>query len=223
MKQYIVIGAGRFGKSLAKTLMDAGQEVMVIDNDENTIQQLAEEFDNLAIVNATDETALKSIGLGNFDVAIIAIGANLRSSIMATVLAKDLGVPLVISKAQDKLQEQVLKKVGADKVVFPEHDMGVKLAKSLMFDNLVDYIELDQSHSIFEIRVPKQWVGKNLLELEVRDKYRINVVAVKRNDQFHVPPNPTLPLASSDIIVIAGKTKVIENIALMVAKETKNF
>lgn len=223
MKQYIVIGAGRFGKSLAKTLMDAGQEVMVIDNDENTIQQLAEEFDNLAIVNATDETALKSIDLGNFDVAIIAIGANLRSSIMATVLAKDLGVPLVISKAQDKLQEQVLKKVGADKVVFPEHDMGVKLAKSLVFDNLVDYIELDQSHSIFEIRVPKQWVGKNLLELEVRDKYRINVVAVKRNDQFHVPPNPTLPLASSDIIVIAGKTKVIENIALMVAKETKNF
>lgn len=217
MKQYIVIGAGRFGTSLATSLVEAGQEVMVIDDDEKVIQQLSEVMDNVAIVNATDESALRNIGLRNFDVAIVCIGTDLRDSIMATLLAKDLGVPYVISKATDKLQADVLRKIGADRVVFPEHDMGVKLSKALTFDNLVDYMQLDDTHSIFELTVPSSWVGSNLKELSVRKKYAINVVGIKRGDKFEVPANPNKVFEEDDIIVIAGNTKLIEGIALKVS------
>ena len=217
MKQYIVIGAGRFGTSLATSLVEAGQEVMVIDDDEKVIQQLSEVMDNVAIVNATDESALRNIGLRNFDVAIVCIGTDLRASIMATLLAKDLGVPYGISKATDKLQADVLRKIGADRVVFPEHDMGVKLSKALTFDNLVDYMQLDDTHSIFELTVPSSWVGSNLKELSVRKKYAINVVGIKRGDKFEVPANPNKVFEEDDIIVIAGNTKLIEGIALKVS------
>lgn len=217
MKQYIVIGAGRFGTSLATSLVEAGQEVMVIDDDEKVIQQLSEVMDNVAIVNATDESALRNIGLRNFDIAIICIGTDLRASIMATLLAKELGVPYVISKATDKLQADVLRKIGADRVVFPEHDMGVKLSKALTFDNLVDYMQLDDTHSIFELTVPVAWVGSSLKELSVRKKYAINVVGIKRGDKFEVPANPNKVFEEDDIIVIAGNTKLIEGIALKVS------
>ncbi|MEG0249214.1 MAG: TrkA family potassium uptake protein [Peptostreptococcus sp.] len=217
MKQYIVIGAGRFGTSLATSLVEAGQEVMVIDDDEKVVQQLSEIMDNVAIVNATDESALRNIGLRNFDVAIVCIGTDLRASIMATLLAKDLGVPYVISKATDKLQADVLRKIGADRVVFPEHDMGVKLSKALTFDNLVDYMQLDDTHSIFELTVPLAWVGSSLKELSVRKKYAINVVGIKRGDKFEVPANPNKVFEENDIIVIAGNSKLIEGIALKVS------
>lgn len=217
MKQYIVIGAGRFGTSLAQSLLNAGQEVMVIDENEKIIQQLSETMDNVAIVSATDEIALKNIGLSNFDVAIVCIGSDLRASIMATLIAKDLGVPYVISKATDKIQADVLRKIGADRVVFPEHDMGVKLAKALTFDNLVDYMELDDTHSIFEITVPNSWIGSNLIDLSVRKKYNMNIVAVKRGERFQVPPDPNKEFEEGDIIVVAGNSKLIENIALRVS------
>lgn len=217
MKQYIVIGAGRFGTSLATSLVEAGQEVMVIDDNEKVIQQLSEVMDNVAIVNATDESALRNIGLRNFDIAIICIGTDLRASIMATLLAKELGVPYVISKATDKLQADVLRKIGADRVVFPEHDMGVKLSKALTFDNLVDYMQLDDTHSIFELTVPVAWVGSSLKELSVRKKYAINVVGIKRDDKFEVPANPNKVFEENDIIVIAGNSKLIEEIALKVS------
>ena len=217
MKQYIVIGAGRFGTSLAQSLLKAGQEVMVIDENEKIIQQLSETMDNVAIVSATDELALKNIGLSNFDVAIVCIGSDLRASIMATLIAKDVGVPYVISKATDKIQADVLRKIGADRVVFPEHDMGVKLAKALTFDNLVDYMELDDTHSIFEITVPSSWVGSNLIDLSVRKKYNMNIVAVKRGERFQVPPDPNKEFEEGDVIVVAGNSKLIENIALKVS------
>lgn len=210
MKQYIVIGAGRFGASLAKSLIAAGQEVMIIDENEKIIQQLSESIENVAVVSATDESALKSIGLGNFDVAIVCIGSDLRASIMATLVAKDLGVPYVISKATDKTQAEVLRKIGADRVVFPEHDMGVKLARALSFNNLVDFMELDESHSIFEIMVPKNWIGSNLISLNVREKYEVNIVAVKRGQNFEVPPDPNKVFSEGDVIVVAGKTKSLE-------------
>lgn len=219
MRQYIVIGAGRFGRSVAQTLLENGAEVMVIDENEEVIQQLSETMDNVAIVDVCDEHALRSIGLGNFDVAIIAIGTDLRASIMATLISKELGVHYVISKAQDSLQANVLTKIGADKVVFPENDMGMRLGKALMFDNVVDYMPLDDKHSIFEITAPKEWDGKNLLELNVREKYDLNVVAVKRFNEFEVPVDPTKSFREGDIVVVAGKSDIMERIVLREAKE----
>ncbi|WP_101773128.1 potassium channel family protein [Peptostreptococcus faecalis] len=223
MKQYIVIGAGRFGRSLAESLFNAGREVMLVDANEEIIQQMSEVLDNVAILDAADESALKSIGLGNFDVAIVAIGTDLRASIMATLVAKDLGVPYVISKAKDELQAHVLKKIGADKIILPEHDMGVKLAKALTFDNLVDFMELDEKHSIFEIRVPASWVGSTLKDLSVRNKFELNVTAIKRGDAFEVPVDPETIFQEGDVIVVAGNTKIIEKIALKIAQEEEGL
>ncbi|KGF15238.1 potassium transporter Trk [Peptostreptococcus sp. MV1] len=219
MKQFIVVGGGRFGESAAKALTESGQEVMVVDIDEDVIQQISGEVESTAILDVTDEQAMNSIGLNNFDVAIIAIGGELRASIMATLIAKEAGIPLVISRAKDSLQANVLKKIGADRVVFPESDMGVKIAKALTFDNVVDFMQLDETHSVFEVTVPKLWVGSNLIDLMVRKKYNINVVGVKRGETFQVPPSPSQNFEDGDIIVIAGQTKVIEEIALLVSSD----
>lgn len=220
MKQFIVVGGGRFGESAAKALTESGQEVMVVDIDEDVIQQISGEVESTAILDVTDEQAMNSIGLNNFDVAIIAIGGELRASIMATLIAKEAGIPLVISRAKDSLQANVLKKIGADRVVFPESDMGVKIAKALTFDNVVDFMQLDETHSVFEVTVPKLWVGSNLIDLMVRKKYNINVVGVKRGETFQVPPSPSQNFEDGDIIVIAGQTKVIEEIALLVSSDS---
>ena len=219
MKQFIVVGGGRFGESAAKALTESGQEVMVVDIDEDVIQQISGEVESTAILDVTDEQAMNSIGLNNFDVAIIAIGGELRASIMATLIAKEAGIPLVISRAKDSLQANVLKKIGADRVVFPESDMGVKIARALPFDNVVDFMQLDETHSVFEVTVPKLWVGSNLIDLMVRKKYNINVVGVKRGETFQVPPSPSQNFEDGDIIVIAGQTKVIEEIALLVSSD----
>jgi len=213
MKQYMVIGAGRFGVSVAKNLIKEGQEVMLVDGSEDVVQQLADEIENIAIVDVADEMALKNTGLRNFDVAIVAIGTDLRASIMATLIAKELGVPYVISKAKDKLQAQVLRKIGADKVVFPEVDVGEKLAKSLVFNNVLDYMDIDEEHSIFEMKVPKNWVGKNMIDLQIRNKYAMNIVAVKKGQHFEVPADPNKIFAEDDIIVVAGKSNDIEKLA----------
>lgn len=215
MKQYIVIGAGRFGTSVAKTLLSAGQEVMIVDSDEDVVQQVSETMDNVAIVDASDENALRSIGLGNFDVAIVAIGTNLRSSIMATLIAKELGVKKVVSKASDKLQAEVLQKIGADRVVFPEHDMGEKLAKSLIFSRVFDFMALDDDHSIFTLTIPSHWVGKDIFSLNVRETYNVNIVGIKKGSEFQVPADPNTVFKKGDIIIAAGKTKAIECIAEM--------
>ncbi|MDY5435509.1 TrkA family potassium uptake protein [Peptostreptococcus porci] len=214
MKQYIVIGAGRFGKSLAMTLYESGQDVLVVDNNEEVAQNLSEVLDNVVVADASDEYAIKKIGLSNFDVAIIAIGTNLRASIMATLLAKESGIPMIISKATDNLQAEVLRKIGANRVVFPEHDMGVKVAKSLTINNLVDYMELDSKHSIFEMKVPHSWIGKSLIDLDVRGKYSLTVIGVKNKDIFDVPANPIQVFGEDDIVVVAGKKDVIEKLVI---------
>ena len=214
MKQYIVIGAGRFGKSLAMTLYESGQDVLVVDNNEEVAQNLSEVLDNVVVADASDEYAIKKIGLSNFDVAIIAIGTNLRASIMATLLAKESGIPMIISKATDNLQAEVLRKIGANRVVFPEHDMGVKVAKSLTINNLVDYMELDSKHSIFEMKVPHSWIGKSLIALDVRGKYSLTVIGVKNKDIFDVPANPIQVFGEDDIVVVAGKKDVIEKLVI---------
>ena len=175
-KQYIVIGCGRFGSSVAKKMCQLGNEVMVIDKDEDSINNIAELVTHTAIVDVTEERDLKSIGLGNFDVVIVAISSDIRASIMATVMAKEMGVPKVVCKAKDELQAKVLYKIGADKVVFPERDMGIRLAYNLASENILDQINLDPEYSIMEIVTPTNWVGKTIIELNLRAKYDITVL-----------------------------------------------
>lgn len=212
MKQYIVIGCGRFGTSVATTMNLLGHQVMAIDKSEEIIQQIADKVTHAAIVDVTDENALRSIGLGNFDTAIISIGSDIRSSIMATLMAKEMGVAQIVCKAKDELQAKVLYKIGADRVVFPERDMGVRVAHSLVSDNILDHIELDPEYSIVEIVVPSNWVGKTLIELDLRAKYEISVLAIKNGKEINVTPPPDEKLKSGSILVVIGQSSSISKI-----------
>ena len=199
MKQYIVIGCGRFGSSVATTMHLLGHQVMAIDKSEEIIQNIVDKVTHAAIVDVTDEQALRSIGLGNFDVAIIAIGADIRASIMATLIAKEMGVSQIVCKAKDELQAKVLYKIGADRVVFPERDMGVRVAHNLVSDNILDHIELDPEYSIVEIVTPTSWVGKTLVDL-------------KNGKSINVTPAPDEELKAGSILVVIGQSSNISSI-----------
>ena len=216
MKQYIVIGCGRFGSSLATTMNLLGHQVMAIDKNEEVIQNLSDKVTHVAVVDVTDEFALRSLGLGNFDVAIIAIGSDIRASIMATLIAKEMGVEQVVCKAKDELQAKVLYKIGADRVVFPERDMGIRVAHNLVSDNILDHIELDPEYSIMEIVTPNKWVGKTLIELDLRAKYEITILAIKNGDKINVIPSPEEQLQQNSILVVIGKNS---NISAIVTKD----
>ena len=213
-KQYLVIGCGRFGSSVAKKMCQLGNEVMVIDKDEDSINNIAELVTHTAIVDVTEERDLKSIGLGNFDVVIVAISSDIRASIMATVMAKEMGVSKVVCKAKDELQAKVLYKIGADKVVFPERDMGIRLAYNLASENILDQINLDPEYSIMEIVTPQNWVGKTIIELNLRAKYDITVLAVKTQSGLKVMPSPNYKMQEKNILIIIGNTDKISDIIL---------
>ena len=213
-KQYLVIGCGRFGSSVAKKMCQLGNEVMVIDKDEDSINNISELVTHTAIVDVTEERDLKSIGLGNFDVVIVAISSDVRASIMATVMAKEMGVPKVVCKAKDELQAKVLYKIGADKVVFPERDMGIRLAYNLASENILDQINLDPEYSIMEIVTPQNWVGKTIIELNLRAKYDITVLAVKTQSGLKVMPSPNYKMQEKNILIIIGNTDKISDIIL---------
>lgn len=211
-KQYIVIGCGRFGAAVAKKMCQLGNEVMVIDKDEDSIQNIAEQVTHTAIIDITEERDLKTIGLGNFDVAIVAISSDIRASIMATIMAKEMDVPKIVCKAKDELQAKVLYKIGADKVVFPERDMGIRLAYNLVSENILDQINLDPEYSIMEIVTPQNWVDKTIIELNLRAKYDITVLAVKTGSGLKVMPSPYYKMQQKNILIILGNTEKINDI-----------
>ncbi len=212
MKQYIVIGCGRFGSSVATTMHTLGHQVMAVDKNEDKIQTIADKVTHAAILDVIDEQSLRALGLGNFDVAIIAIGSDIRASIMATIIAKEHGVSHIVCKATDELQAKVLYKIGADRVVFPERDMGVRVAHNIVSDNILDHIELDPEYSIVEIVTPKSWIGKTLIDLDLRAKYEITVLAIKTGKIINVTPSPDEELKDGSILVIIGENTKISDI-----------
>lgn len=216
MKQYIVIGCGRFGASLATKMHYLGNEVMIVDKNEDAIQSIADEVTHAAILDVTDENALKTIGLGNFDVAIIAISSDIRASIMATIMAKEMGVSQIVCKAKDELQAKVLYKIGADKVVFPERDMGIRVAYNLVSENILDQINLDPEYSIMEIVTPKKWCNKTIIELDLRAEYEVNILAIKTDKGLNIMPSPNYEMQQGDILVIVGRN---DNIGKIISKD----
>ncbi|CAH2212375.1 potassium channel family protein [Tepidibacter aestuarii] len=213
MKQYVVIGCGRFGTSVATTLYLLGHEVMAVDKNYDIVQGIAEKVTHAVQADAIDENTMRSLGIRNFDVAVISIGADVQSSIMATLIAKELGVRHVVCKAQNELQAKVLYKIGADRVVFPERDMGVRVAHNLVSENVLDHIELDPNYSIVEIVTPSEWIGNSLMELDLRAKYGINVMAVKHNNDIDISPAPDAKFQHGDILVVIGENTKINKIS----------
>jgi len=194
MKSFVVIGCGRFGTSVAKTLYTLGNEVLAIDKSEEIIQEISDGVTHAVQADAIDESVLKELGLRNFDVAVISIGSDLEASIMATLVAKELGIKRVIAKAQSDLHGKVLYKIGADKVIFPERDMGVRVAHNLASTNILDFIELSPDYSILEVTALREWEDKTLAQLKLSLKHGINVMAIKRGTNFMVSPTSNLVL-----------------------------
>jgi trk system potassium uptake protein TrkA len=210
-KQYAVIGMGRFGTSVAKTLSGLGYEVLAIDSSEQRIQEVSNIVTHVVQADSTDEDALRALGLRNFDVVVIAIGQDIQSSILTTITVKELGVPMIIVKAQTELHGKVLKKVGADKVIYPERDMGQRVAHHLISSNIIDYIELSDDHSIVEIKATRAMVGKNLRQLDIRAKYGCNVMAVKTGVHMNIAPQADDSIKENDILVVVGKNDDLKN------------
>ena len=217
-KQFVIIGLGRFGSSIAKTLYSLGNDVLAIDIDEDIVQEIADSVTHAVQLDATDENALRTLGIRNFDVAVVTIGDNIQSSIMATLLVKELGVKYIIAKGHSDLHAKVLYKIGADRVVLPEKDMGIRVAHNLVSANILDYIELSEDYSIMEIQVIKEWAGNTLKELKLRSKYGINVMAIKRGDEVNLSPAADDVIEENDIIVSIGSAEDLSKLEDMIVK-----
>ncbi|MGL4344958.1 MAG: potassium channel family protein [Cellulosilyticaceae bacterium] len=210
MKQFVVFGLGRFGISLATTLAEAGYEVMVVDKSEERIQEISALVTHAVQADAADMDTLRSLGIRNFDVAIVAIGKDIQSSIMTTLLLKEIGIPYVVAKASSEIHERVLRKIGADRIILPEHEMGMRIATNLMSGNIIDYIQLSSEYSIVEIAILPEWANRSIMDVNFRAKYGINIIAVQRYGKIDISPTPDYILSSEDVLVVVGSTKELQ-------------
>jgi len=210
MKDIAVIGLGKFGQSVATTYSKSGGNVIAIDSDEEKVQEVADIVTYAVKADITDVDVVKNLGLSNVEVAVIAISDNLEASVMAVILCKEEGVPYIVAKAQNEIHGRVLKKVGADNIVYPEKEMGYRLARTFKVDNLIDMVDLSEEFSIIEIRTPKEWVGKSLIELNVRKKYDINIIAVKCGGEIDVTMDPNRAFREESSLVIIGRNDLID-------------
>ncbi|REE87487.1 trk system potassium uptake protein TrkA [Paenibacillus taihuensis] len=213
-KQFAVIGMGRFGSSVATSLMQLGYDVLAIDRSEQIIQDVSDWATHAVAADTTDEDTLRSLAIWNFDVVVVAIGADIQASILTALILKELGVKQVIVKAQNELHGKVLSKIGADKIVFPERDMGIRLAHNLVSPNILEFIELSKEYSIVELKAPAEVVGKTLKQLDIRANYRCNVLAIKSGADLNIAPFDDDWVEKDDVLVIAGRSKDISKLEL---------
>ncbi len=213
MASYVVIGLGRFGTEIATRLYACGEEVMAIDTDELLIDKIADRVTRAVAANARDVDVLRKLGVGNFDRAIVAVGSDLAASALITMNLKSLNVPFIMCKAQDETYREILERLGADRVIIPEWEMADKLALGLTHAGVLEYIELSQEFGIVEMKPVDEWVGKTIRELEMRNRYGINVIAMRGSDDtITIPPDIDAPIPADAGIVMLGKYELFENL-----------
>lgn len=211
-KQFAVIGLGRFGGSICKALSEQGVEVLAIDSCEERVKMYSSVVTHAVVADGSDESALKSLGIRNFDHVIVAIGDNIQSSILTTLILSELGVKHITVKAQNDYHEKVLSKIGADKIVHPERDMGVRIAHNIASQNVLDYLELSKDYGIVELIASEKMNNKSLSELNIRAKYGVNIMAIKRNKSILVSPMATEVIRTGDILIVIGAVKDISRL-----------
>lgn len=209
-KQYAVLGLGIFGTSVALEMEALGCEVIAVDNSMEKIQEISDYVTYAICADIQDAEVIEALGAKNLDGAVVAIGNDFESSILATIMAKEAGIPFVIAKAQSELHERILKKVGADSVIRPEKEMGTRVARSLISGNFADWIELSDDYSILETKIPKEWSGKRLVDLKVRERYNVNVVGVIENGKINVTVDPHVELAEESIVILIGANEKLK-------------
>lgn len=208
-KEFAVIGLGRFGGSICRELSREGMEVLAIDLDEDKVNEYKDIAGHAVIADSTDENVLRELGLRNIDHVIVAIGDNIQASILTALMLKELGIKTITVKAQNDYHEKVLNKIGADHVVHPERDMGKRIAHNIISNNILDYIELSDDHSVVEVKAGSKMSGRTLVDLDIRAQYGCNVVAIKRNKDVIVSPMATEEIRESDVLIVIGADKDI--------------
>ncbi|MGN1313427.1 MAG: potassium channel family protein [Lachnospiraceae bacterium] len=211
-RSYAVFGLGRYGRAVAKELEDNGAEVLAVDIDENIVNDAITEISYCKCADVTEPEVIKQLGIANIDIVIIAMANNLEASVMATMLCKEIGVKTVIAKCANDMNCKILNKVGADRVVFPESESGVRLAKNLLSSGFVDLVELSRDVSLIELEVKPEWEGRSLLELNLRKKYSVNVVAVIQDKNVCINIDPGKPLEKSMKLIVIGNTSGLNKV-----------
>lgn len=209
-KQFAVIGIGRFGEALIAELTGMGYEVLAVDIDEERVQDAVDIATHAVQVDSIDEQALKALGIRNFDVAVVAIGSNVQSNILTTIILKEMGVPKVVAKAQNALHGKVLEKIGADLVIFPERDMAIKTARMLVSRNFLEQIALSQDYGIVESFAPQAFIGRSLNQLQLRKKHRLTLLAIRRGKNIIIAPPADEIVLKGDVLVALGDNEGLE-------------
>lgn len=214
-KMIAVIGLGRFGSSVATTLMDLGYEVLGVDSDEALVQEFSDELTHVIKADSTNEEALREAGVQNCDGAVVAIGTDIESSVMTTLLLKEMGIPYIIAKATSSLHGKVLDKIGIDRVIYPEKDMGARVAFHFMSASIVDLLQITPQICLVEFKAPTSFVGKSIKEIQFRDIHRISVSAIRRNDKMIVPPKSAEVVQEGDVIFAIGEKQTIKTLTFL--------
>ena len=211
-KTYAVFGLGRYGIAVARELVEHGMEVIAVDSEERIVNMAADELPICKCADITDPDVIRQLGISNVDVVIIAMANNLEASVMAVTLCKEIGVRTVIAKCANEMHQKILTRVGADKVVFPENESGIRLARNLLSSGFVDMVSLAKNVSMIELDVKPEWLGKNLIQLNLRKKYSINVVALRRADMVSVDIDPHAPLQKEDKLIVIANTEKLSKL-----------
>lgn len=211
-KQFIVIGLGRFGSSLVRTLVKNGHEVLAVDKQEQPVENLASLATHAVQADCTDESVLRELGVRNFSHAIVAIGEDMQASILMTLMLKEMNVPQVTAKARNETHGQVLSKVGADNIVYPERDMAVRLGNQLSSDNLIDYIELSADYNLVEFKAPLAMNRKALKDLHIRAKYGCTIMAIKNGNAINISPKAEDEICTGDVLLMIGSNADIRRL-----------
>lgn len=212
VKQYAVFGLGNFGTSVALALESLGCEVLAVDHSLEKVQEISDQVSYAMKADIEDPEVMKTIGARNLDGAVVALSENLEAGIMATILAKEIGIPRVIAKAQTELQGKVLKKVGADMIVYPEKEMGLRIARGIVATNFAEWIDVSPDFSLVEYKIPQKWVGKSLLELKIREKWGVNVVGFIRDGKVNIAVDPAEPFPKDVIVILIGPNRVLQEL-----------
>ena len=212
VKQYIVVGLGRFGRAIAETLCQDGAEVLGVDCDMNLVEDMRDVLTHTVQMDAMDRDALEALGVRDFDTAFVTMGSDIRASGTIVLLLKELGAKRVVAKAHDEFHGRMLEKLGADQVLFPERDMGRRVAHNLVSGNVIDFLELSTQYSMAEVRPKPEWIGHTLAELSMRTKLGINVVAIKNGDDLNAMPMPDTVLREGDVMLVVTREDILKKL-----------
>jgi trk system potassium uptake protein TrkA len=222
-RQFAIIGLGRFGSAMATTLLTLGQDVLGIDSDEERVQELSDRVPHLLAVNASDPKALQEAGVGDVDVAVISIGANVEASLLIVMAVKEMGVKFVVAKSTTEVHGRILERLGVDRVIYPEREAAIRMAHSLVVPNVIDYISLSRDFSIIEIPAPEMFVGKTLREVDLRAKHGLTLIAIKRSVNgivtTDVSPSPDERMLAGDTVALVGSNKALVALERLVIRK----